>query len=183
MLKKNEPVVPSGPGDRSHDELAKEVEEDIAAQRTLREALSRPPGPMVTEQSIRDGEKFMARMRRRSKAALLSRIKRGELITKDALIVQLGGSSRWFTAALKAERVFSVVAPSGVDYFPSFFADASYDRRALGRVVQALAGLPGQSKYSFFTTKFLSLGMTPLQALAEGRTKDVLYTALGFTER
>jgi len=137
---------------------------------------------LVTEKSIRAGERFMARMRQESEDALVSRIKRGELLTKDALVVALGGNSRWLTAALKAERVFALVAPSGVDYFPSFFADASYNRRALGRVVQALAGLPSPSKYYFFTTKFVSLGMTPLQALAGGRTKDVLHTALGFTE-
>lgn len=165
------------------EEVAKALAEDVMVEKILREARSRAPTPMVTEKSIRDGERFMAKMRRASEAALLSRIERGELITWNELITRLGGNRRWVSDALKAGRVFSLQAPSGVDYFPSFFADSSYDRGALGRVSKALTLLPGPSKYHFFTNKSFTLGMTPLQALAEGRVKDVLVCASGFAER
>lgn len=183
MLKKNAPAVPSEICDLPKEELAKAMAEEIAVGRILQKARSRQTTPVVMEKSIRDGEKFVARMRRASQAALLWRIKHGELITKEALILRLGGNSRWFTAAVTAERVFSLPATSGIEYFPSFFADVMYDRSALGKVAHALAGLPGPSKYYFFTTKSLSLGTTPLQALAEGRAKEVLRCAVGFSER
>jgi hypothetical protein len=149
----------------------------------LSEARTRPPVPMATEKSIRDGEEFVAKMRLGSEAALLSSVDRGELITRDVLVTRLGGSHRWVNDALKAERIFSLQAPSGEDYFPSFFADSSYDRRALGRVSKVLALLPGPSKYYFFINKSFMLGMTPLKALSEGRVKDVLVCAAGFATR
>lgn len=164
-------------------DVAKAAAEDVLVEKILREARSRPPAPMVTKKSIRDGKRFMAKMRRASKAALLSRIERGELITHDELITRLGGNRRWLRNALQAGRVFSLQVPSGANYFPSFFADSSYDRRALGRVSKVLALLPGPSKYQFFASKSFTLGMTPLQALAHGRVKDVLVCASGFAER
>lgn len=164
-------------------DIAKALAEEIMVEKILREARSRPPAPMVTEKSIRDGERFMAKMRRASEAALLSRIEHGALITRDELVTRLGGNRRWVNDAFKAGRLFSLQAPSGVDYFPSFFADSSYDRRALCRVAMVLALLPGPSKYHFLTSKSFTLGMTPLQALAEGRVKDVLICASGFAER
>lgn len=183
MKKKKSPVVPYGLRDLPNAQLERAAAEDRTVKQILRKALTRPTRPMATEKSIRDGERFMERMRQGSRVALLSRITRGELITREALILRLGGDSRWLNTALKAERVFSLPTPSGIEFFPSFFADASYDRRALGKVAQALAGLPGPSKYYFFTTKSFTLGTTPLRALAEGRAKDVLRCAVGFSER
>lgn len=164
-------------------DVAKAAAEAVMVEKILHEARSRPRAPVVTDKSIRKGERLMAKMRRASEAALLSRIERGELITQDELITRIGGNRRWVRNALKAGRVFSLQAPSGVDYFPSFFADSTYDRRALGRVSKVLALLPGPSKYHFFTNKSFTLGMTPLQALAEGRVKDVLVCASGFAVR
>lgn len=43
-------------------------------KKILLEARRRSPAPMVTEKGIRDGERFLAEMRRVSKVALLSRI-------------------------------------------------------------------------------------------------------------
>lgn len=71
----------------------------------------------------------------------------------------------------------------GSEYFPSFFASSQLDRRSLGRVAKVLARLPAPSRYQFFLNKLFPLGMTPLQALAEGRVKDVLIFASGFAER
>lgn len=61
----------------------------------------------------------------------------------------------------KRGRLFSVQAPSGVDFFPAFFTDSSLDRRALGKVTKVLSDLPGASQYDFFVGKFFTLGMTP----------------------
>lgn len=163
--------------------VAEALAEDIKVAKILRDARSLPPASMVTEKSIRAGARFMSKMRRASEAALLSRIERGELVTKNELITRLEGNRRWVSDALKAGRVFSIQAATGTDYFPSFFADRSYDRRVLGRVAKALSNLPGQSRYHFFTSKSFTLGMTPLQALGEGRVKDVLVCASGFAVR
>lgn len=183
MPKKKTRPLPLGLEGLPPEDIAKARAEEIMVERILREARSRAPGPMVTDKSIREGEKFMAKMRRASEATLLSRIERGELVTEDELITRLEGNRWWVRNALKAARLFSLQAPSGVDYFPSFFADSTYDRRAVGRVSKVLALLPGPSKYQFFTTESFTLGMTPLQALANGRVKDVLVCAAGFAER
>lgn len=183
MPKKKTLPLPLGLEGLPPEDIAKALAEDVLVEKILREARSRAPGPMVTDKSSREGEKLMAKMRRASEAALLSRIERGELVTQDEMITRLGGNRRWLRDALKAGRVFSLQAPSDANYFPSFFADSSYDRRALGRVAKVLALLPGPSKYQFFTSKSFTLGMTPLQALADGRVKDVLVCASGFAER
>lgn len=164
------------------------IDEDVAEidrrfEEALREARSRPPAPMVTEKSVREGEAFMAEFRKGSAAALARRIERKELLTAEELLERLGGDRRWVSAALKGERLFAVQTPAGTDYFPAFYADPSIDRRALGSVAKALSGLPAASKYHFFVSKFFTLGMTPLEALAGGRVKDVLTTAAGFALR
>jgi hypothetical protein len=165
------------------EEVEKAMEETVMVEKILRDARTLPPAPMHSVESIRQGEEFMATMRLGSEAALLSRIDSGDLITAGELVARLGVGRRWVNDALKAGRIFSLQAPSGGDYFPSFFADTSYDRRALGRVSKVLSRLPGPSKYFFLTTKSLLLGMTPLQALLEGRVKDVLICASGFAIR
>jgi hypothetical protein len=164
-------------------EAAKALAEDVKVERILRGGQGQQRVPLVTEKQFRIGEKSMARAQRDSIGAFNSRIERGELITKEQLVERLGGNRRWLSAALKAGRVFSVPAPSGIDYFPSFFADASYERGALGRVAKVLVDLPRPSRYHFFTSKSTMLGKTPLQALAEGQVKNVLNCAVGFAER
>lgn len=164
------------------------IDEDIAEidrrfEEILREARSRPPAPMVTEKSAREAAALMAEFRKGSATALARRIERKELLTAEELVERLGGNRRWVSAALKSGRLFSVQAPSGVDFFPAFFADDSLDRRALGKVAKVLSGLPGASAYHFFVSKSFTLGMTPLEALAGGRVKEVLTTAAGFAER
>jgi hypothetical protein len=183
MPRKPTTTLPIRPKNLPPEEVATAVTEDVMVEKILRVARSRPPLTMVTEKTIRQGDRFMAKMRLASQAALLSRIERGELITQDELVTRLGGNRRWVNNALKAGRVFSLQAPSGDCYFPLFFAESSYDRHALGRVSKVLARLPGPSKYFFFVSKSLSLGMTPLQALAEGRVREVLICAAGFAER
>jgi hypothetical protein len=165
------------------DVVAAAIAEDAKVKQILHDARSRPQAPMVTEQSVREGAALMAEFRRGSAAALARRIDNKELITREELVERLGGNRRWVTSAFRGERLFSVQAPSGVDYFPAFYADPSIDRRALGNVAKVLSGLPAASKYHFFVSKSFTLGMTPLEALADGRVKDVLTTAAGFAER
>lgn len=162
---------------------AKALAEDAEVKNIFYEARNRPPAPVVTAQSVRQGAALMVSFRKGSVAALMRRIERKELLTKHELVERLDGNRRWVTAALKSERLFSVQTPSGVDYFPSFYGDASTDLRALGKVAKALSGLPGQSKYHFFVNKSLSLGMSPLDALAKGRVREVLAVAAGFAIR
>lgn len=109
-LKVPSPVALS---DLPSDELAKAMAQDRKVEKTLREARNRRPVPMMTEKSIRNGEKFMEKMNRTAQATLLSRIERKELITQDELILRLGGNRRWVKDALKAGRLFSLQGPSG----------------------------------------------------------------------
>lgn len=155
---------------------------DYRGDEVLREKLTRLPAPMVTKKSVREGEAFMADYRAVSAAMLETRINRKELLTRKELVQRLGGNRRWVSAALKNGRLFSVQAPSGVEYFPAFFADESLSRRALGQVARVLSGLSGPSKYHFFVSKSFILRMTPLEALAAGQLKDVLTAAAGSAE-
>lgn len=68
-------------------------------------------------------------------------------------------------------------------YFPTFYADPAYDRRHLEEVTKILGDLPGGSKLQFFLTRKGSLGgVTPLQALADGRFCKVKDIAAAFAE-
>jgi hypothetical protein len=85
--------------------------------------------------------------------------------------------------ALSTQRVFFVEV-GGQRYYPAFYLNPRYERRQLEAVSMALGELPGASKLQFFLTKKASLeGMTPLDALAQGRYSRVRTAALGFAER
>lgn len=164
------------------DVVAAALAEGAKVKKILRDARSRPSTVAVTEKSMRESAALMAEFHRGSAVALARRIDSKELLTREELVQRLGGNQRWVTAALTSERLFAVPAPSGV-YFPAFYANQSIDRRALGKVAKVLSGLPAASKYHFFVSKSFTLRMTPLEALAEGRVKDVLTTAAAFAER
>lgn len=179
MTRSRNPAVPRSLASFPEDVVTAALAEDAKVEKILRDARSGPPPP-VTKKSMREGAALMAEFRRGSAAALARRIESKELLTREELVERLGGNRRWVTSALKGGRLFSVQAPSGVDYFPAFYADPSIDRRALGNVAKVLSGLPAASKYHFFVSKSFTLGMTPLEALADGSVKDVLTTAAGF---
>lgn len=183
MPKKKELALPIDFDTLPLAEIAWALAEDVKVEQILRPTQTGQRVAKATEKQLHGDKKSMTRAQRDSIGGLKSRIERGELITKEQLIERLGGNRRWLSAAIKAGRVFSVQAPSGSDYFPSFFADVSYERGALGRVAKVLIDLPGPSKYHFFLSKSTMLGMTPLQALAEGQVKKVLVCAVGFAER
>lgn len=124
----------------------------------------------------------MTEMRLGSERALVRRIQSKELVSKEDLVAMLGGRRRWVNDALRAGRLFSLTGPSGLEYLPAFYADDSYELRALGQVTKALEGLPSESKYFFFTRISSRLGMTALEALALGKTAEVVVCAVGFAK-
>lgn len=164
------------------DEVAAARVEDVKVAAILRRARTAPMESDASPDVARQSADFMTKMRLGSERALARRIQSRELITKGDLVVMLSGRRRWVNAALRAGRLFSLTGPSGIEYFPAFVADDSYELKAFGRVTKALQGIPGASKYFFFTTISGRLGMTPLEALALGRTTEVVVCALGFAK-
>lgn len=165
------------------DVVAAAQAESEKVQAILAKACRRPPTVVATQASIAANEKIMKTLHAGAAKKLIGRIRRKELITKEELIERLGGNRRWVNSALRAGRLFSLQEPSGTEYFPAFFADCSHRRRSLGRVSYALNELPEPSRYFFFVTKFTSLQMSPLEAIALGRISEVMECALAFAER
>ena len=163
-------------------EVATAEAEDVRVAAILRRARTSQVRAGAGHESVRRNAEFMDKMRLGSARALAHSIENKELVSKDEFIALLGGRRRWVNEASRARRLFSLKDPSGLEYFPAFFADERYDLRALGKVVRALVGLPDESKYYFFTRKSSRLKMTALEALAQGRTVEVVACALGFAE-
>lgn len=164
------------------DEVAAARAQDILVAAILRRARAVPKKSAVKPGLVQQNAEFMAKMRLGSARALMRRVKRGELVSKEKLMVMLGGERRWVNEGLRAGLLFSLSDPSGMEYFPSFFADERYDRRALSTVVQALQGVPSESKYFFFMRKSTRLQSTALEALAQGRTIEVMACAIAFSD-
>jgi hypothetical protein len=86
--------------------------------------------------------------------------------------VQPAGQRQASPGSSKIQRVgtgslFFLEGPNGATYFPAFFADEKYEKRALRRVARALEGQSGANKWLFFTSPSVSLGgLTPLEILA-----------------
>lgn len=182
MSTKRKSELEDGLDGPSADELAAAAAEDVKVAAILRRTRTAPMESDANPNSARRSAEFMAKMRLGSERALARRIQSRELVSKDEFIVMLGGRRRWVNDALKDGRLFYLTAPSGLEYFPAVFADARYERRALGRVAKALDGLPSESKYFFLTSISNRLGMTALEALAQGRTAEVVVCAVGFAK-
>lgn len=94
----------------------------------------------------------------------------------------------WTAHKLEAEeargRVFHLVVGQ-VSRYPAFYAEFDPGGRSqLAAVCQLLGDLTGGSKWQFFTGGKGSLGgTTPLEALREGRLRQVKAAAEGFAER
>ncbi len=169
-------------------ELPEEVEAaavDAKVDEILRLARERPSdAPLATEESIRAGAEYMRQVRQDAMTTLLARIERKDFVPRDELRELLGVNDEWITDALADNRLFFVLGPSEVHYFPSFYADAIFDREALESVCHKLGDLSGASKYFFFTSKSTFLRTrTPLEALSAGMLTEVLIAAEGFAER
>ena len=76
------------------------------------------------------------------------------------------------------------VSRDGKLYYPSFLADTTLKRSDLRAVERLLEGLSNFTKWQFFISGKGSLGgLTPLQALRQGKLRQVKVTAEGFAER
>lgn len=110
-------------------------------------------------------------------------VRKGQLVTPVEFQELMGWATRqavW--KAAESHRVF-YLEHKAQRYFPAFYGDPAYDRRHLETVTKILGDLPGGSKLQFFLTRKGSLGgITPLQAMAEGRFAKVKDIAAAFAE-
>lgn len=127
---------------------------------------------------------FMISLQEQERAQRMRDIATQRLLPAAQMRERMQLSPQALSAALKTKRIFALSGPSDAYVYPAFFADPSYERRALERVSQALGDLPGSSKWDFFTKPRLSLGgKTPLQAIAKGRGEAVMNLAKAFREQ
>jgi hypothetical protein len=128
-------------------------------------------------------EKFMEGMAAQAVERRKEEIASGKLLSATTLAARLSLTTQAVSAAVRADRMFVLNGPSGEGYFPAFFADEKYPRRALEKVSKALGKLPGASKWEFFRTPRISLnGKTPLETLSKGRVDVVLSAAAAFLD-
>ena len=194
MSKNRNPSVAHALSRFTPSEIAAAVKEDRKVQAFLRKAAEETleAGKLERKSSAStncerdvvalETALFMAQMRLGSERALCGQIKRKELLTLDELVLAIGGNRQWVTYALRTGRIFSVSDSDGTPYFPSFFVVPLPHRRALGRVAKIVAGLPAASQLHFFMSKRLSLGATPVEAIAHGRLHEVRRAAASFVE-
>jgi hypothetical protein len=112
----------------------------------------------------------------------------GGIIPADEFMARTGLTEEVLAEKVRERRLFKM--PSCVDlvwsevYYPSFFADPSFDPTLLEAASQALRAANGVRKYRFFTTPDPELGgKTPLNVLAEGDLERVLLAAKRFRRR
>jgi hypothetical protein len=128
-------------------------------------------------------EKFMEGMAAQAVKRRKEEIASGKLLSATTLAARLSLTTQAVSAAVRADRMFVLSGPSGEGYFPAFFANEKYPRRALEKVSKALGKLPGASKWQFFTTPRISLSAkTPLEALSKGQVDSVLAAAAAFMD-
>lgn len=128
-------------------------------------------------------EKFMEGMATQAVERRKEEIASGTLLSASTVAARLGLTTQAVSAAVRADRMFVLNGPSGEGYFPAFFADEKYPRRALEKVSKALGKLPGASKWEFFRTPRISLNeKTPLEALSKGQVDLVLLAVDAFLD-
>ncbi|RQV65564.1 hypothetical protein DF024_12130 [Burkholderia cenocepacia] len=107
----------------------------------------------------------------------------GKLLPAAQTWAGLGMTRQALSKAVASGRIFTVDV-GAAQYYPAFYLAGDIDRKTLGRVTQCLGGLPGWSKWQFFTTPKASLGnVTPLVALSRGKVDEVERAATAFAER
>lgn len=140
--------------------------------------------PVVSPQVRRENNRFMENMKSEADSARKGHIASKKLLPPGIFQEKLGISKQAISKAVKENRLFVVMGPSGENFYPAFFSEEKYDRRTLEKVSKTLGSLPGGSKWQFFTTPKGSLdGRTPLEALATGKIDAVMVAASGFVER
>ena len=163
--------------------LRRALREDALFESMLHTASDRGPFAMSTPESIQQGNEAMTKAEQNTATITKKLIESKELLTSGELQSALHVQRQAISSAVKAKRLFAIVGPSGENYYPAYFADASLDRRTLEKISKVLGSLPAQSKHHFFTSKWTTLQDTPLDALRNGRETEVLIAAAGFAER
>jgi hypothetical protein len=159
------------------DEQAAAVKEDDIVRHAVAQARAHPPERAPDHGSAA----FMDDMRRGSAAALQHRIANRELLPSSEFQAALNITRQSLSEAVRVGRMFALVGPSGENFYPAFFADASLDRRSVEKAAKALGTLPAASKYFFFTSKSMLLNaQTPLDALKKGQVAEVMQAAASF---
>lgn len=106
-----------------------------------------------------------------------------QLIGETEFLKRLNCSAKSIAKAL-ADGALFFVTRDGQMLYPSFFANSAYEHRQLVAVSKLLSDLDGFTKWHFFTSGKGSLGgLTPLEALEQGKFQQVKATARGFAER
>ncbi|KVQ39475.1 hypothetical protein WK03_30375 [Burkholderia cepacia] len=110
-------------------------------------------------------------------------VSKGALLPAAEIWAGLGMTRQALSKAVVSGRIFAVDV-GAAQYYPAFYLTGDIDRKTLGKVTQCLGGLPGWSKWQFFTTPKASLGnVTPLKALSQGKLAEVERAAAAFAER
>ncbi|AIO24777.1 hypothetical protein [Burkholderia cepacia] len=110
-------------------------------------------------------------------------VAKGALLPAAEIWAGLGMTRQALSKAVVSGRIFAVDV-GAAQYYPAFYLTGDIDRKTLGKVTQCLGGLPGWSKWQFFTTPKASLGnVTPLKALSQGKLAEVERAAAAFAER
>ena len=106
------------------------------------------------------------------------------LLGEDEFMRQMGWGPQDLATAEAGNRVFHMVA-AGAPKYPAFYVHfEAAGRRQLAAVCQLLGNLPGGSKWQFFTNGKGSLsGLTPVEALRQGKLPRVKDCARAFAER
>lgn len=113
-------------------------------------------------------------------ARLKQCLAKGELLLEDSLIQRLGWNHQQLEVAIASHRIFFLECGS-TKCFPEFFSAASYQRRQVQLISEALGSVGSGAKWQFFSTPKGSLGgLTPLQALSLGKFRAVERTARAF---
>ena len=110
-------------------------------------------------------------------------VRQGELLDPKSFCKQSGMSECELQDALREGRLFGLEI-DGVLYLPAFFAECALNRDWLEDVTLLMGNLSGAQKWVFFSRPKGSLGgITPLEALRQGRVDAVAISAKGFAER
>lgn len=164
------------------DALARAQREDALGQTVLK-AHGGDAVAMSTPESARLGDEAIARAEKNAALTLVERIANKEFLSSGELQEALGVKRQAISGAVKSDRLFAIVGPSGENYYPAYFADPTLDRRTVEHVSKVLGSLPAASKHHFFTSTSTQLQATPLDALRKGRKNEVLAAAAGFAAR
>jgi hypothetical protein len=173
---------PTDYGTFTEAELVEALREDEVGQAILDAARNPARARMSTAKSKREGRQFMASVEQNAAAALEVRITNRLLVDSAELEHKLRVRRRAIRNAVAANRLIEFQRSTGEKFYPSFYTDASLNRRDVEKVSKALGALPPDLKLHFFTQRLTSLNASPLEALRKGRLIEVLNLATAFAE-